>query len=93
MKILRCAKTWWNYGVREFSVRFTGDLQRPVENVSWHDTQEFLRKLMEKERGRTYRFPKYVKRKEEGDGAVTFYVCGCVLRIYPKEVHHAQRNR
>ena len=35
----------------------TGDLNRPVERVTWHDVQEFIGKLNEKERGRTYRLP------------------------------------
>lgn len=37
--------------------RFTGDPNRPVENVSWHGTQEFLQKLAKKEQGKTYRLP------------------------------------
>jgi formylglycine-generating enzyme required for sulfatase activity len=36
---------------------FTGDPNRPVENVSWNDTQEFLQRLGEKEKGYLYRLP------------------------------------
>ena len=35
---------------------FTGDLQRPVEMVSWDDCQEFITKLNEKT-GKTFRLP------------------------------------
>ena len=37
--------------------RFQGDLNRPVENVSWQEVQDFLGKLTEKETGKTYRLP------------------------------------
>ena len=37
--------------------RFTGDPQRPVEQVSWEEVQAFIRKLNEKEGGTKYRLP------------------------------------
>ena len=37
--------------------RFTGDSNRPVETVTWNDVQVFIRKLNEREPGRTYRLP------------------------------------
>lgn len=36
--------------------RFTGDLQRPVENVSWNDCQTFIKKL-NRLTGKTFRLP------------------------------------
>jgi formylglycine-generating enzyme required for sulfatase activity len=36
--------------------RFTGDLQRPVETVSWEEVQGFIRQLMARE-GHHYRLP------------------------------------
>jgi formylglycine-generating enzyme required for sulfatase activity len=37
--------------------RFTGDDRRPVEQVSWEDTQEFIKRLNVKEGGTKYRLP------------------------------------
>jgi len=57
--------------------RFTGDLNQPVEQVSWEDVQEFLRKLNEREKGKPYRLPteaewEYAARA----GATTAYCFG-----------------
>jgi formylglycine-generating enzyme required for sulfatase activity len=36
---------------------FTGDSNRPVEQVSWKEVQEFIRRLNSQEGGTTYRLP------------------------------------
>jgi formylglycine-generating enzyme required for sulfatase activity len=36
---------------------FRGDRNRPVENVSWHGVQEFIRQLNAREGGMAYRLP------------------------------------
>ncbi|MBM4259501.1 MAG: formylglycine-generating enzyme family protein [Deltaproteobacteria bacterium] len=47
----------WQEVMGNHPSRFTGDLNRPVERVSWDDAQEFLRKLSEREKGKPYRLP------------------------------------
>jgi formylglycine-generating enzyme required for sulfatase activity len=47
----------WQTVMRSNPSRYKGDLRRPVENVSWHEVQDFLRELAEKEAGKTYRLP------------------------------------
>ncbi len=39
-----CTQRMWRAVMGTNRSRFTGDKQRPVERVSWHDVQEFLRK-------------------------------------------------
>jgi formylglycine-generating enzyme required for sulfatase activity len=57
--------------------KFTENLNRPVEQVSWENAQEFLRKLNELEQGKLYRLPteaewEYAARA----GATTAYCFG-----------------
>jgi hypothetical protein len=47
----------WEEVMRNNPSRFTGDPNRPVEQVSWEDVQAFIRKLNEKEGGTKYRLP------------------------------------
>lgn len=56
---------------------FTGNLIRPVENVSWNDAQKFLQQLSAREEGMSYRLPteaewEYAARA----GATTAYCFG-----------------
>lgn len=47
----------WEAVMGDNPSRFTGDANRPVENISWDDTQAFLQRLSEKEQGSLYRLP------------------------------------
>jgi hypothetical protein len=46
----------WESVMQSNPSSFKGDPNRPVENVSWEDTQEFLKRLSEKD-GKPYRLP------------------------------------
>ena len=46
----------WQAVMGENPARFTGDLQRPVENVNWVEAQEFCERLSDST-GRHYRLP------------------------------------
>jgi len=47
----------WEAVMGDNPSRFTGDPNRPVENVSWDDVQKFIDKLNTKEGGTKYRLP------------------------------------
>jgi formylglycine-generating enzyme required for sulfatase activity len=47
----------WEKVIGKNSSKFQGDPNLPVENVSWHDTQDFIKKLNAKEGGNAYRLP------------------------------------
>jgi formylglycine-generating enzyme required for sulfatase activity len=47
----------WEAVIGNNPSRFKGDANRPVENVSWDDVQEFIRQLNAKEGGARYRLP------------------------------------
>ena len=47
----------WQAVMENNPSKFTGDPNRPVENVSWDDVQEFIRRLHARESGTTYRLP------------------------------------
>ncbi len=47
----------WEKVMGENPSDFKGDSTRPVENVSWDDIQEFLKKLNAMDRGKDYRLP------------------------------------
>jgi formylglycine-generating enzyme required for sulfatase activity len=47
----------WQAVMENNPSRFIGDLNRPIENVSWEDVREFIRRLNTKEGGTKYRLP------------------------------------
>jgi len=52
-----------------------GDLNRPVEQVSWNDVQEFLRKLNEQEKGKPYRLPTEAEWEHAARAGTTTVYC------------------
>ena len=46
---------FWEMWLNSSAVRFKSEC--PVEKVSWHDVQKFIKRLNAKEKGRSYRLP------------------------------------
>jgi formylglycine-generating enzyme required for sulfatase activity len=67
----------WQAVMENNPSRFTGDPTRPVENVSWEDVQDFIRRLNAKESGVTYRLPTEAEWEYEARaGTTTAYSFG-----------------
>jgi formylglycine-generating enzyme required for sulfatase activity len=47
----------WESVMHNNPSRFKGDLNRPVESISWEDVQAYIRKLNEREGDMRYRLP------------------------------------
>jgi formylglycine-generating enzyme required for sulfatase activity len=57
ISIYQCTQNDWELEMRKNPSHFIGDVDRPVECVSWNDVQEFIKKMNNNNDGYVYRLP------------------------------------